>query len=95
VFDTFLYRSTASLFLPSSQRGFRGIAYNELRLSEPSCRVTTDNVGALVNAYDMVQGVHKDGNRLAADGRTHMVFVKQGTQWKIVSCQFSHMRNTA
>ena len=35
-----------------------------------------------------------DGKPIAADGRTTLVFVKQGTQWKIVSAHFSHMPHT-
>ena len=60
---------------------------------QPSCRVYNDTVG-IVNAYDMFMGVTKDGKPLTLHGRTTLVFVKQGAQWKIVSCHFSPMPQT-
>ena len=43
----------------------------------------------LVNAYDTFTGVTKDGKVQTIHGRTTLVFVKQGGQWKIVSAHFS------
>jgi ketosteroid isomerase-like protein len=48
----------------------------------------SDEVG-IVNAHDMFTGVTKDGKSLSIHGRTTLVFVKQGGQWKIVSAHFS------
>src|SRR5271156_4485526 len=52
-----------------------------------SCRVYNDIAG-IVKASDMFRGATKAGKPITADGRTTLVFVKQGTQWKIVSCHF-------
>jgi ketosteroid isomerase-like protein len=60
---------------------------------QPSCRVYNDNVG-IVNAYDMFVGATKDGRALTLHGRTTLVFVKQGVDWKIVSCHFSALPPT-
>jgi ketosteroid isomerase-like protein len=47
-----------------------------------------DNTG-VANAYDSFTGVTKDGKPMTLHGRTTLVFVKRGSQWKIVSCHFS------
>ena len=47
-----------------------------------------------MNAYDMFRGATRDGKPIAADGRTTLVFVKQGPQWKIVSGHLSHIPHT-
>ena len=70
-----------------------GIASTSFGFRQPSCRVYNDTVG-IVNAYDMFTAVTKDGKPMAIHGRTTLVFVKQGTQWKIVSCHFSHLPHT-
>jgi ketosteroid isomerase-like protein len=76
VFDHVPYRFIASL--ASASFGFR----------QPSCRMYSDEVG-IVNAHDMFTGVTKDGKVLSIHGRTSLVFIKQGGQWKIVSAHFS------
>jgi ketosteroid isomerase-like protein len=43
----------------------------------------------------MFTGTTRDGKSLTIHGRTTLVFVKQGTQWKIVSCHFSTMPPTS
>ena len=55
---------------------------------QPSCRVYDNTVG-IVNAHDMFTGVTKDGRALSIHGRTTLVFIKQGGQWRIVSAHFS------
>jgi ketosteroid isomerase-like protein len=55
--------------------------------------VYNDTVG-IVNAYDMFLGATKDGKALTIHGRTTLVFIKQGGQWKIVSAHFSPMPQT-
>ena len=97
VTDTVPYRfdGAGPLFCQVSQRGVqRGeCASTSFGFRQPSCRVYNDTVG-IVNAYDMFRGATRYGKPIAADGRTTLIFVKQGTQWKIVSCHFSHMPHT-
>jgi uncharacterized protein (TIGR02246 family) len=76
LFSTFL--SAATEGIDSMRFGFR----------QPSCRVFNDTTG-IVNAYDTYTGVTKDGKVQTLHGRTTLVFVKEGTQWKIVSAHFS------
>lgn len=70
--------------LASSNFGFRQL----------SARVFHDNTG-IVNAYDTFTGVTKDGKVQTIHGRTTLIFVKQGGQWKIVSAHFSPLPHTA
>src|ERR1700740_1835831 len=65
-----------------------GLAAASFGFRQPSCRVYGDTVG-IVNAHDMFTGVTKDGKILSIHGRTTLVFIKQGGQWKIVSAHFS------
>jgi ketosteroid isomerase-like protein len=91
VFDTVPYRFDGKpLFAKYLNEAFEGIASISFGFRQPSCRVYNDTLGIL-NAYDMFTGATKDGKPIAVHGRTTLVFVKQGTQWKIVSCHFSHM----
>ena len=53
-----------------------------------SCRVFNDSL-AVANGYDTFGGVTKDGQVQNQNGRTTLVFAKEGGQWKIVSCHFS------
>ena len=72
------YLQGAASGLTSSTFGFRQL----------SCRVFNDHAG-IANAYDSFTGVTKDGQVRIAHGRTTLVFVKRGSQWKIVSAHFS------
>jgi len=91
VFDHVPYRFDGkALFAKYLSEAFAGIASTSFGFRQPSCRLYNDNVG-IVNAYDMFMGTTKDGNALALQGRTTLVFVKQDGQWKIVSCHFSPM----
>jgi uncharacterized protein (TIGR02246 family) len=62
---------------------------------QPSCRVYNNDSVGIVNAYDTFLGVSKDGKAVTLHGRTTLVFVRQGGQWKIVSCHFSPMPQAA
>jgi ketosteroid isomerase-like protein len=94
VFDTVPYRFDGQpIFAKYLNEAFEGIASISFGFRQPSCRVYNDIVG-IVNAYDMFTGATKDGKPIAVHGRSSLVFVKQGTQWKIVSCHFSHMPHT-
>jgi uncharacterized protein (TIGR02246 family) len=91
VFDHVPYRFDGkALFAKYLSEAFAGIASTSFGFRQPSCRLYNDNVG-IVNAYDMFMGATKDGKALTLQGRTTLVFVKQGGQWKIVSCHFSPM----
>jgi uncharacterized protein (TIGR02246 family) len=91
VFDHVPYRFDGKAFFAKYlNEAFAGIASTSFGFRQPSCRVYNDNVG-IVNAYDMFMGATKDGKALTLHGRTTLVFVKQGGQWKIVSCHFSPM----
>ena len=95
VFDTVPYRFDGKpLFAKFLSEAFAGIASISFGFRQPSSRVYNDTVG-IVNAYDMFTGATKDGKPIAVHGRTTLVFVKQGTQWKIVSCHFSPMPHTS
>jgi uncharacterized protein (TIGR02246 family) len=94
VIDHVPYRFDGKLlFAKYLNETFGGIASTSFGIRQPSCRVYNDNVG-IVNAYDMFVGATKDGKALNLHGRTTLVFVKQGGNWKIVSCHFSAMPQT-
>jgi uncharacterized protein (TIGR02246 family) len=91
VFDHVPYRFDGKqLFAKYLNEAIEGIASMSFGFRQPSCRVYNDSVG-IVNAYDMFMGATKDGKALAIHGRTSLIFVKQGGQWKIMSCHFSPM----
>jgi uncharacterized protein (TIGR02246 family) len=78
------------LFAKYLNETFGVIASTSFGFRQPSCRVYNDSVG-IVNAYDSFVGATKDGKALTLHGRTTLVFIKQGGNWKIVSCHFSAM----
>jgi uncharacterized protein (TIGR02246 family) len=91
VIDHVPYRFDAKpLFAKYLNEPFGAIASTSFGFRQPSCRVFNDTVG-IVNAYDSFVGATKDGRALTLHGRTTLVFVKQGGDWKIVSCHFSAM----
>jgi ketosteroid isomerase-like protein len=56
---------------------------------QPSCRVFNEDT-AVLNAYDRAATVAKGGGAPNVGcGRTTLVFVKKGADWKIVSAHFS------
>lgn len=94
VFDHVPYRFDGKpLFTKYLNEAVEGIASMSFGFRQPSCRVYNDTVG-IVNAYDMFLGATKDGRPLTIHGRTTLVFVRQGGQWKIVSAHFSAMPQT-
>jgi len=79
---------TKALFATYVAGAVDGIASMNFGFRHPSCRVFNDTTG-IMNAYDMFTRVTKDGKVQTLHGRTTLVFVKQGGQWKIVSAHFS------
>ncbi len=65
-----------------------GIESNTSAIRQLSCRVFNDSL-AVANGYDTFSGVTKSGQTQSLNGRTTLVFAKEGGQWKIVSCHFS------
>ena len=95
VFDHVPYRFDGKpVFAKYLNGAIEGVASTSFGFRQPSCRVYNDTVG-IVNAYDMFMGATKDGRALTIHGRTTLVFIKQGGQWKIVSAHFSAMPQTA
>jgi uncharacterized protein (TIGR02246 family) len=89
VFDHVPYRfDNKKQFVNFLQGALQGLASSNYGLRQLSCRVFNDNTG-IANAYDTFTGVTKDGTVQTLHGRTTLVFVKRGNQWKIVSCHFS------
>ena len=89
VFDHVPYRFDGKpLFAKYLNKAIEGLVSTSFGFRQPSCRVYSDAVG-IVNAHDMFTGATKDGKVLSIHGRTTLVFIKQGGQWKIVSAHFS------
>src|SRR6266850_8146563 len=89
VFDTVPYRfDNKQQFVNFLQGAASGLASSSFGFRQLSCRVFNDTSG-IANAYDSFTGVTKAGQVLSVHGRTTLVFVKRGSQWKIVSCHFS------
>ena len=70
------------------QGAMAGIASASAGLRQLSCRVIGDSAG-VANAYDTFTAVTKDGKVQTLNGRTTLVFGKEGGKWKIVSAHFS------
>ncbi len=75
-------------FVEFLQGAMAAIESNTSGLRQASCRVFNDSL-AVVNGYDTFSGVTKGGQAQSQNGRTTLVFAKEGAQWKIVSCHFS------
>jgi uncharacterized protein (TIGR02246 family) len=89
VFDHVPYRfDNKKQFVTFLQGAMQGVASCNFGFRQLSCRVFNDNTG-IANAYDTFTGVTKEGKVQTLHGRTTLVFVKQGGQWKIVSAHFS------
>lgn len=89
VFDHVPYRfDNKKLFSKFLTSATEGVASMNFGFRQPSCRVFNDTAG-IVNAYDTYTGVTKNGKVQTLHGRTTLVFVKEGGQWKIVSAHFS------
>jgi ketosteroid isomerase-like protein len=78
-------KATFAKFLTTATEGIASMSFG---FRQPSCRVFNGNTG-IANAYDTFTGVTKDGKVQTLHGRTTLVFVKEGAQWKIVSAHFS------
>ena len=95
VFDHVPYRfDDKTVFAKFLTAAVEGIASMSFGFRQPSCRVFNGNTG-IVNAYDTFTGVTKDGKVQTLHGRTTLVFVKEGGQWKIVSAHFSPLPQAA
>ena len=91
VFDTVPYRfDNKKQFVDFLQGAASGLASSTFSFRQLSCRVFNDTSG-IANAYDSFTGVTKAGQVQSVHGRTTLVFVKRGSQWKIVSAHFSHL----
>jgi uncharacterized protein (TIGR02246 family) len=95
IFDHVPYRfDNRQVFGDYMMRAAEGLASINFGFHQPSCRVFNDNAG-IVNTYDMLSLVTKDGKAQTIHGRTTLVFVKQAGQWKIVSAHFSPLPHPA
>ena len=91
VFDTVPYRfDNKQQFVNFLHGAASGLASSSFGFRQLSCRVFNDTSG-IANAYDSFTGVTKAGQVQSVHGRTTLVFVKRGSQWKIVSAHFSHL----
>jgi uncharacterized protein (TIGR02246 family) len=89
VIDHVPYRfDTKQQFVEFLQGAMAGIESSTSDIRQLSCRVFNDSI-AVANGYDTFSGVTKDGQAQSLNGRTTLVFAKEGGQWKIVSCHFS------
>lgn len=89
VFDHVPYRfDNKAQFASFLNAAVEGVASMSFGFRQLSCRVFNENTG-VANAYDTFTGVSKDGKVQTLHGRTTLIFVKQGGQWKIVSAHFS------
>jgi ketosteroid isomerase-like protein len=95
VFDHVPYRfDNKKQFVDFLQGAVSGLASSCFGFRLLSCRVFNDTTG-IANAYDSFTGVTKDGKVQTLHGRTTLVFIKRGSQWKIVSCHFSPLPHAA
>ena len=89
VFDTIPYRfDDKASFIEFLNGAMAGLESGTFVFRQPSYRVFNDNVG-IVNAYDIFNGVAKNGTVTTNFGRSTLVYVKLSSQWKIVSAHFS------
>jgi ketosteroid isomerase-like protein len=94
VFDTVPYRFDGRpLFAKFLNEAFEGIASTSFGFRQPSCRVLQRYCGDS-ECLRHVQGCHQGRQADSRRCPNNLIFVKQGTQWKIVSCHFSHMPHT-
>lgn len=90
VFDHVAYRfERKDEFLDYLGSVMAGVESMTFAFHQPSIRTFNDNT-AIVNAYDRAATTPKSGGApVVACGRTTLVLVKKGTDWKIVSAHFS------
>ena len=76
-------------FLAYLQSAMAGAESTTFDVHQPSYRVFGD-AAAVVNAYDRIATLPKGGGAAKVQcGRTTLVYVKRGANWKIVSAHFS------
>jgi len=92
VIDTVPYRfDTKASFVEFLHASTAGVESGSFLFRQPSYRVFNDNTG-IVNAYDVFNMVPKGGGApVTVYGRTTLVYVKKGGQWKVVSAHFSRL----
>ena len=90
VFDHVAYRfEQKAEFLDYLGSVTNGVESMTFAFHQPSCRTFNEDT-AIVNAYDRAATVPKGGGMpVVACGRTTLVLVKKGDDWKIVSAHFS------
>ncbi len=92
VIDTVPYRfDDKASFVEFLHASMAGVETGTFLFRQPSYRAFNDDVG-VVNAYDVFTMVPKGGGApVTVYGRTTLVYVKKGGQWKIVSAHFSRL----
>jgi uncharacterized protein (TIGR02246 family) len=92
VIDTVPYRfDDRASFVEFLQTSMAAVESGSFLFRQPSYRAFNDNTG-IVNAYDIFHMVPKGGGApMTIYGRTTLLYVKKGGQWKIVSAHFSRL----
>ncbi|HUN57774.1 MAG TPA: nuclear transport factor 2 family protein [Candidatus Binataceae bacterium] len=90
VFDHVAYRfERKNEFLDYLGSVMGGAESMTFAFHQPSCRTFNEDT-AIVNSYDRAATMPKGGGApIVACGRTTLVLVKKGGDWKIVSAHFS------
>jgi len=90
VFDHVAYRfERKNEFLDYLGSVMGGAESMTFAFHQPSCRTFNEDT-AIVNSYDRAATMPKGGGApIVACGRTTLVLVKKGSDWKIVSAHFS------
>jgi len=90
VFDHVAYRfERKDEFMSYLGSVMAGAEATTFAFHQPSIRTFNDNT-AIINAYDRIATTPKGGGApVVACGRTTLVLVKKGGDWKIVSTHFS------
>jgi ketosteroid isomerase-like protein len=90
VFDHVAYRfEKKDEFLEYLGSVMSGAESMTFAFHQPSCRIFNEDT-AIVNAYDRGATIPKGGGApIVVCGRTTLVLVKKGADWKIVSAHFS------
>jgi len=91
VIDTVPYRfDDKASFVDFLHAGMVGVESGSFLFRQPSYRAFNEDTG-VVNTYDVFNMVPKGGAPMSIFGRTTLVYVKKGGQWKIVSAHFSRL----
>ena len=90
IFDhvAYLFQGKAK-FLEYLQSASAGVESMTFAFLQSTCRVVSDTT-AVVNGYDRLTTIPKGGGMARVQsGRTTLVYVKKGGDWKIVAAHFS------